>query len=50
MLVHVAQGSWQFWAQVWAEVKKYPSMHEIQPAAVQLLQLTEHGVHVVPER
>lgn len=50
MAEHVAHGSWQFWLQVWAEVKKKPLRHDKQPDAVHVRQLIEHCKHVLPLR
>ena len=38
----VAQGTAQLGLQDWVEVRKKPLMHDMQPVAVQLLQLGEH--------
>jgi hypothetical protein len=46
----VAQGSMQLGLQDWLEVRKNPLMHEIQPVAVQLLQLDAHWMQVVPDK
>ena len=47
---HVEHGRTQFWLQVWVEVRKNPSIHEIHPVAVQLLQLLKHCIHVFPDK
>lgn len=39
---HVAQGRMQFGLQDWVDVRKNPSMQDVQPAALQFLQFVEH--------
>lgn len=46
----VAQGMMQLELQDKADVKKNPSIQEIQPAAVQVLQFAVQATHVVPDR
>ena len=49
-LEHVAHGIAQLGAHERADVKKNPSLHELQPPSVQLIQFGVQAMHLVPER